>query len=114
AGHAYAEGAYMHGDSPTRHFVKENKRIVFWAAVLPSVAVGAALPTLGASLTLLAGYPINAARVYRSVRGRGRSRIDAASYSAAVSVARFAELQGMVKFHLGRLRGERSRLIEYK
>ena len=114
AGHAYAEGAAIHGEAPSRHWVRENQRIWFWGAVLPGVAIGAALPTLGASLALFAGYPITVAKVYKLKRSTGRNRADAAAYSVSVAVGRFAELQGVLKFHMGRLRGKRSRLIEYK
>lgn len=114
AGHAYAEGAAMHGDSPERHWVTETRRIWIWGALVPGIALGAALPTLGASLTLLAAYPLSATRIYRRTRARGRSRADAAAYALSVPIGRFAELQGALKFHLGRARGERSRLIEYK
>lgn len=114
SGHAYAEGAALHGDSPQRHWVQETRKIWFWGAVLPAVAVGGALPTLGLSLGLFAGYPVSASRVYRYARSRGRSREDAAAYAVAVVLGRMPELQGMLRFHMNRRRGERGGLIEYK
>ena len=36
AGHAFAEGAYLHGKAPARHWVKETLRAVLWGAVLPT------------------------------------------------------------------------------
>src|SRR5678815_4909091 len=39
AGHAYAEGAAMHGALPERHCVREVRSIVFWGAVLPLLAL---------------------------------------------------------------------------
>ncbi|WP_236518938.1 glycosyltransferase [Sandaracinus amylolyticus] len=114
AGHAFAEGAALHGASEQRHWVQETRRIFFWGAVVPGIAVGAAVPTLGASLALLAAYPVSASRIYKSTRARGRSRADSAAYAVSVSVGRFAELQGALKYHLGRARGRRSGLIEYK
>jgi hypothetical protein len=113
AGHAFSEGAHLHG-AATGHYTRERRRIWVWGAVVPAVAIGAALPTLGASLSLLGGYPVSAARVYRHVRRRGRSSKDALASAAFVTLGKFAELQGAVRFELGRLSGKRSRIIEYK
>ncbi len=114
AGHAYAEGAAMHGDAPERHWVSEARRIWLWAGALPSVAVLAVPPTLGLSLGLFLAYPAQAARIYGRVRSRGVQPLDAAAYAAAVTVGRFAELQGALRFHRNRRRGRRSGIIEYK
>jgi len=114
SGHAYAEGASRHGEGPERHWVHETRRIWMWGAVVPAVAAGLAVPTLGASLALLGGYPVSAYRAYRATRTRGRTREDAAAYALAVTVGKFAELQGVLQFHGKRLRGEQSTLIEYK
>jgi len=114
SGHAYAEGAWLHGDEPERHWVRESRRIVFWAGVLPAVAVGGAPVTLGASLSLLWLYPVSFANAYRSTRRRGRSARDALAYGASCTLSKFPELQGWLKYHWGRRRGRRSGLIEYK
>lgn len=114
SGHAYAEGAHLHGDGPEHHWVKETRRSVLWGGVLPAVAVGGVLPTLGASLTLLAGYPVNTLRNYQHQKQRGRSTEESLLYAASCTLSRFPELQGVLRFHLGRLSGRRSGIIEYK
>jgi len=114
AGHAYAEGVAMHGAPPERHDVAQYRRAWFWAAGVPLVALGGAVPTMGASLALLAGYPVSAARVYRQKRRRGRSPLDAAVAGAFLTLGKFPELQGILKYHWTRARGRRSGLIEYK
>lgn len=114
AGHAFAEGASMHGGSSERHWVRETRRIWLWGGVVPAVATLGAVPTAGASLALLGGYPVSAYRAYRSIRARGREPGESAAYAVAVTVGKFAELQGMVQFHRARLRGKRSKIIEYK
>lgn len=114
AGHAYAEGAHLHGASPERHWAREARRIWLWGALVPGVALGGALPTLGASTLLLWGYPLSAARVYRHTRARGRTPTEAALCGVFTTLGKFAELQGTVRFHLGRLAGRRSGIIEYK
>ncbi|MCB9599822.1 MAG: glycosyltransferase family 2 protein [Sandaracinus sp.] len=114
AGHSFAEGAAMHGESPERHWVRETRRIWLWGAVVPTVALLGALPTLGMSLGLFLAYPAQAAKVYRYTRERGREPIDAAAYAAAVTVGRFAELQGMLRYHRARAHGRKNTIIEYK
>jgi GT2 family glycosyltransferase len=114
AGHAYAEGASMHGASAERHWVSETRRIWFWGAALPSIVLASALSTRGGTAILLWVYPFFATRVYSGMRRRGFSRYEALLYSAFLTLGRFAELQGMLKYHLRRMRGETPRLIEYK
>lgn len=113
AGHAYAEGAVMHGASGERYCVREMFRSLAYGAVLPSVAVLAAPWTGGLSLVGVGLYPVSAYRAYRSVRGRRDAR-DSAVYAGFVTLAKFPEALGILKFHARRLRGRRSELIEYK
>jgi len=114
AGHSFAEGAHRHGGSPERHWVKESRRIWLWGVFVPVAAFGGAVPTLGASLALLGGYPVSAARAYRSTRGRGRTAEESMLSALFLTLGKFPEAQGLLKFHLGRLRGRRSGIIEYK
>ena len=113
-GHACAEGAHMHGDAPEKFWVSEARRAVVWGGVVPAVAVGGALPSLGTSLLLLGGYPVNAARSFQQSRSEGRPMSDAALYAASCTLQKFPEFQGLMRFHLGRWAGNRSKIIEYK
>lgn len=114
AGHAYAEAAHLHGDSPERFKVREHRRIWVMGAILPAVALGGALPTLGASLLLLSSYPVSGLRAYRGARRRGRERSESALWGAFCVLAKFPELQGAAQFHWNRVRGRRAGIIEYK
>jgi GT2 family glycosyltransferase len=114
AGHAYAEGVAMHGRAPERHCVGPYRRALFWGGGVPLLAFGGALATAGLSLLLLGGYPVSAARAYRSVRRQGRSTGDALLAAVSMTVGKFPELQGVTKYHWSRLSGRRSGLIEYK
>jgi GT2 family glycosyltransferase len=114
AGHSFAEGAHRHGDSEERHWIAESRRIWFYGAVLPALALGGALPTLGLSLGLFAGYPVSAYRAYRHARRQGRSEEEAILYGIACTMGKFPEVVGAARFHWGRTLGRRSGLIEYK
>lgn len=114
AGHAFAEGAALHGATPERHWVREERRIWVLGAAVPALALGAAVPSGGLSLGLLSAYPISAARVYRAARHRGYPARQAALNAAFTTLGKFAELQGAWRYWRGRWRGRRSSLIEYK
>lgn len=113
AGHAYAQGAWLHGNSPQRHWVKESRSIWFWGLVLPLLALGLGTFTQGFSLLLWVGYPILLARIFR-YQSQQYSQRDALLYSIFCVVGKFSQVQGQIKFHLNRLLGRSSKLIEYK
>ena len=64
AGHAYAEGAALHGGPPERHGVTETRRAVLWGAALPAAALAGTAVTPWALLLLLA-YPAQVLRLRR-------------------------------------------------
>ena len=41
AGHAYAEGAYLHGTPPERMGARKSRRIVAWGLLFPALAIAA-------------------------------------------------------------------------
>ncbi len=105
-GHAFAEGAWLHGASAERHWVRETGRAVAWGLLLP---LGIGLIALFVSpragwLALV--YPAQWIRL--SIRDR--SPVEAFFTLAG----KFAEAQGILKFCLNKLMGRGSRLIEYK
>jgi GT2 family glycosyltransferase len=114
AGHAYAEGAALHGRPPERHNVRAVRSVLFWAGLVPATALAAAIPTGGASLILLAGYPVLAARIYRGARRGGWPGRAAALAGAFIVLGKFPELRGILKYHWSRALGRRSALLEYK
>lgn len=103
-GHAFAEGAAMHGAPPERHWVAETRRALLWGAVLPLVALPGLTITPWAGLLLLA-YPLQILRLSRRL---GWER------GVFTVLAKIPEAQGVLEYHLNRLRRRRSRLIEYK
>lgn len=109
SGHAFAEGAWLHGDGPERHWRHETRRALAWGVAFPAaiLAVGLVSPW---GLALIAIYPAQVLRL--ALRGGlDRQAWDAALHAV---IGRFAEAVGVLRFHFGRLRGRRSRLIEYR
>ncbi len=113
-GHAYAEGAWMHGRSPERYKVRETVSIVLWGAALPLGALALGAVTGGWGLLALLAYPLLWARIALRQRGRGRPVRDAALYALFVLAGKFAQLRGACGFWWSLLSKKRVGLIEYK
>lgn len=107
AGHAFAEGAALHGGPPERHWVAETRRALFWGAALPVGALLGGMLLHPAALMLLLAYPAQVARLAM----RDRQGWRRASFTV---LGKFAEAQGAMGYWLARLRGDRRALIEYK
>jgi len=115
AGHAYAEGAALHGSGPDRHGVRGTRSAILWGLVLPVLAALAAWWTFGISLMLLALlYTFQAWRIRKGNIRRGRSSRDATLVGLFTMLAKPAQASGVLLFWRRRLFGQRSTLIEYK
>lgn len=114
AGHAYAEGSWIHGKSPERHWVKESRSIWLWGLVIPILTFGLAWPTHGWSLLLLLAYPLLGYRIYRYMQGRGFIWQQAAIYALSCLLGKLPQVQGQLQFHFNRLLNKPTQLIEYQ
>ena len=114
-GHAYAEGAALHGAPPERHCVRQYRSTWFWGAVLPLICVAAAWPTRGLSvLVLFAAYALlllKIARYQMAVRHDGLA--SALAYALSCVLGKCPEAIGQAKYTIARLTGTRPRIIEY-
>ncbi len=113
AGHAYAEGAWMHGRG-TGHWRRASWSIWFWGFYLPLLALGLAWPSHGLTLLLLVGYPVLASRIFLKQRRQNICTQHAALYALSCVVGKFAQIGGTLGFLRTRLLGTKSTLIEYK
>lgn len=110
SGHAYAEGAAMHGRPPERHGIAGRRRAMIWGIAIPLAILAAALLVGPWALALLLVYPVQIARL--ALRDGGK-RADW-SRAALLTAGKFAEARGVIGYHLAKLGGRRMRLIEYK
>ena len=114
-GHAYAEGAWMHGLSPQRHWLKENLRNWIWGLLLPAVALGLAIPTRGLSLSILLLYPVSFFKGFYSNYKSGQfTPRDAAVYAFFCVLMKFPMVLGQMQFLMSKIKGQETRLVEYK
>jgi hypothetical protein len=106
AGHAFAEGAALHGAPPERHWVRETRRALLWGAVLPLVVLAALLVSPWLGLVLALAYPAQVVRLALREGDWQRAFFNV--------LGKFAEAQGALGFYLSRLRGRKQGLLEYK
>ncbi len=115
AGHAYAEGSWLHGRSPERHWLKESRSIWFWGLILPLLALATAWFTLGVSLLLLlSAYLLLTYRIYQSAQRRELTASYARLYAIWCMLGKFPQAQGQIQFHVSRLLRRQRTLVEYK
>lgn len=111
AGHAYAEGAHLHGTPPERHWVRESVSAGLWGLGIPLAALGMFVVWGGPGLLILLVYPLQIVRL--GLRADYASRAN--WWRAAFLVlGKFPEVIGQVKFLYRRFLGIKPRLIEYK
>jgi GT2 family glycosyltransferase len=111
SGYAYAQGAYLHGAAPERHWVKPLASALAWTAGPPLLVLITA-PALGAkALAFLLLYPLQAARLAFAAEGALRVRI---ARGVFLVLGKLAEAQGALRFARDLLLGRTARLIEYK
>lgn len=113
AGHAIGQRFELNGRSPLRDCARERASTVFWGCALPLAVLAGAVPTGGASLALLAAYPVLALRVWERRRRMGDARGEALLYAVFVVIAKFANAAGLIRFYLNKS-ANRYRIIEYK
>lgn len=111
AGHAFAEGAALHGAGPERHWRAETRRALVWGLGLPMAALALGAVAMPAGFALLLAYPL---QVVRLAAQAGAARRSAWEYAFFTTLGKFPEMLGILDFHLHRRLGRRPGLIEYK
>ncbi|MBB5517848.1 glycosyltransferase [Amphiplicatus metriothermophilus] len=110
AGHAYAEISDLHRGAPLRIWAREARRALVWAGVAPAAFISAAAhPAFLSALTI---YPAQIMRL--TLKWRNRYGADALVFSCLSVLGKFAETVGILRYWANRMRGARSRLVEYK
>jgi GT2 family glycosyltransferase len=121
AGHAYAEGNFLHGNAPEYFRQREVRSISRWAT-LPVIATAIGVLVLAFAaprwsflgLCPLLLYPLLAIKIARQRMGRGAAASDALLYGCSVVIGKFPQWTGMRQFRARQRRGEKSLIIEYK
>ena len=110
AGHAFAEVSWRYRDGPEGFWKRETMRPLVWAVALPLVVLVLALSVSPWALLGLLAYPAQIARMAL----RDPLRQDRWPRAFFNMLGKFSEAYGIAEFHIRRLMGRRSGLIEYK
>ena len=109
-GYAYALGAQMHGASNERHKVKEIQRTRIWGGYIPlSIVIATIIQYKFAIATII--YPIQIIRIALKNSNNINNKW---AYAFYITVGKFPEMVGQLKFFLDRCLDNRSKIIEYK
>lgn len=119
-GHAYAEGAALHGRSPERHNVRAVRSLVAWGLLLPAAIVltaaaacaGLAPWPAAPAMTLL--YALLFLRIFIRQCRAGTAPRDATAFALFCVLGKFPQALGALTYWRNRLRKRRTALIEYK
>lgn len=114
AGWAYAAGAAEHGAGGERHNVREVRSIILWGGLLPVTALGLAVPSGGASLLVLCGFPLLWMRVRATGLGRGYGRDDAGLLATFTVLAKIPQFLGVSRFLLERIARKRVGAVDWR
>jgi len=115
AGHAYAQGADMHGAPPERHCVKQTRSAIVWGLILPMTAIVLAWWTHGISIVIyLLLVVLQTWRIRRGQIQRGRSKQHANLLAVYIMIAKYAQASGVMLYWYRKLMKRQATLIEYK
>lgn len=110
SGYAYAEIARLHKRSKLRIYAERVTRAIIWGGLIPiGIFLGILFHPAAAAGIMI--YPIQICRI--ALR-RGDDKSINWTYAIFMIIAKFAELQGFLKFQLRRLSGQSISPIEYK
>ena len=110
-GYAFAEGAYIHGAPPERHWIKESRRALIWGLVIPAIAAILTLSFGAWGVLALLIYPAQIARL--ALQGTLSTRKNW-WLGLFLVLGKFPEAIGQFIFTYNRLVGKTAHLIEYK
>lgn len=111
SGYAFAQGAYLHGRRPERHWVWESGRALLWGIGFPILLIGALIGLGWWGLALLIVYPLQIIRRSTQMPGDLLNRLQ---FAFLEQLSRFPEALGQLRFARDWFSGRQGRLIEYK
>lgn len=121
SGHGFGEMAFLHPDARNPNWPRIVLSIFAWGGVMPAMLVLAV--TLALTLTswwwigvglLLIPWPIRMAQLAKRQAKRGLAPRVARASGILLMLGKLPQVLGLIGYHLDRLSGRKSRLIEHK
>lgn len=109
-GHGFAQVGHLHPD----YFIRERQRGWVYGALLPAVAVLGAFVTPIVPLLVLGVYGFSYLRTMRGLQANGLPAREARSHAIYLTLSKFPNVLGMLRYHWRRLSHAQMRIIEYK
>ncbi|MWD30017.1 glycosyltransferase [Aquicoccus sp. SCR17] len=110
SGHGFAQVGHLHPE----YFRRERRRTWLYAALVPGLVLLALLTVPPLALLPLLAYAWNWWRTTRGLKAEGLAPAEARRHAGLITLSKFPNLIGMIRFHLRRLTGRAMRIIEYK
>jgi GT2 family glycosyltransferase len=121
SGHGYGEMAYLHPDARDPNWPRTVRGIVLWGALLPALALISAIAAASvdarwgiAALLIIGLTLLNSLRLALRQHRRGLRPAVACGSGVLLMFGKIPQFFGLLDYHINRLRGRASRLIEYK
>ena len=111
AGYAFAAGAYLHGNLPEKHWVKETRSALVWGLFVPLMVISLLYLFDLWALFLLMIYPLQVLRLTLNGERKLKTNFLRAFF---IVLGKFPEMLGVLKFFFHRIFNTDSTLIEYK
>ncbi len=111
SGHAFAEGAALHGANLERYNVLEIRRILKWALIIPCASLVSAGVFTPWALIIFGAYPF---QIGRLALRYGISKKASWERSFFLTLGNIPEALGILEYYWRRLRGRGFQIIEYK
>lgn len=109
-GHGFAQVGQLHPD----YFVAERRRVWIYGLILPALFVFGLTMSVGIMALVLGLYALSYVKTARGLSKAGLTRSEALAHAGLLSLSKFPNLLGMLRYHWRRLSHAQMRIIEYK
>ncbi len=109
-GHGFAQVGQMHPN----YFVRERQRGWVYGLALPGVAIAGAFVSPWVPLGVLALYGASYWKTAQGLKAEGLPSDEAMRHAAFLTLSKFPNVIGMIRYHWRRFSHAQMRIIEYK
>jgi len=120
AGHAFAELVWRHGTAADPSWRRAVASTILWGIALPALAILGLIvaiawwPALIVPVGIAGLFVLQWLRISAGKRRAGSNPRYARGAAAVLLATKLSQAEGLIRFHVNRLRGRRGGLIEYK